>query len=120
MIATLPRNEVFDWVARASAELTVTMLATLFGFPLPERRTLAYWSDALVCDYSAPNAPVTSDEEREKVLYEMAEAFSDLWRERAAQEPKFDLISMMAHNPAMREMSENQYIGNGPWTPHRT
>jgi cytochrome P450 len=112
VLSELPRGETFDWVDRVSAELTVTMLATLFDFPLAERRTLAFWSDALVCDYSAPNAPVTSDAAREKVLHEMAGAFSELWRERASQEPKPDLISMMAHNPAMQGMSENQYIGN--------
>ena len=112
VLSELPRGEPFDWVDRVSAELTVTMLATLFDFPMAERRTLAFWSDALVCDYSAPNAPVTSDTAREKVLHEMADAFSELWRERASQEPKIDLISMMAHNPAMQGMSENQYIGN--------
>ena len=112
VLSELPRGETFDWVDRVSAELTVTMLATLFDFPMAERRTLAFWSDALVCDYSAPNAPVTSDGAREKVLHEMADAFSELWRERASQEPKLDLISMMAHNPAMQGMSENQYIGN--------
>mgnify|MGYP006267289853 FL=1 len=112
LITSLPRNEVFDWVERVSSELTVMMLATLFDFPLENRADLAYWSDALICDYSAPNAPVKSDEEREKVLYDMAGVFSSLWRERILQEPKLDLISMMAHNPSMRGMSESQYIGN--------
>ena len=112
LIAALPRNETFDWVAQVSSELTVMMLATLFDFPMEDRRTLAYWSDSLICDHSAPNAPIKTDDERERVLQEMASAFTSLWRERVCQEPKLDLISMMAHNPTMREMSENQYIGN--------
>lgn len=112
LLDALPRGESFDWVEKVSSELTVMMLATLFDFPLSERRTLANWSDALVCDQSAPDAPVKSHEEREAVIHEMADVFSQMWRERAAQEPRLDLISMMAHNPAMQGMSENQYIGN--------
>ena len=112
LIASLPRNETFDWVDKVSSELTVMMLATLFDFPFEERHNLAFWSDTLICDYSAPNACVKSDEERQKRLYEMANAFTCLWRERVKQEPKLDLISMMAHNPTMRDMSETQLIGN--------
>ena len=41
----LPRGETFDWVQRVSIELTTLMLATLFDFPLEERRKLTYWSD---------------------------------------------------------------------------
>ena len=112
LIASLPRGETFDWAGKVSSELTVMMLATLFDFPIKERHLLSFWSDALICDYAAPNAPVTSDAQREKILYQMADAFTSLWRERVAQEPKLDLISMMAHNPAMRDMPEAQFIGN--------
>lgn len=112
VLASLPRNETFDWVETVSSELTVMMLATLFDFPIEERHRLSFWSDALICDHAAPNALVTTDEERETILYQMADAFTSLWRERLAQEPKLDLISMMAHNPTMREMSEAQFIGN--------
>jgi len=112
LIAALPRNENFDWVKEVSSELTVMMLATLFDFPIEERYLLSFWSDALICDHAAPNAPVTTDEQRNTIIYQMADAFRSLWRERASQEPKLDLISMMAHNPTMREMSEAQFIGN--------
>lgn len=112
LLASLPRNETFDWVEKVSSELTVMMLATLFDFPIAERRKLSFWSDALICDYSAPDGPVKSDMERQAVLYEMADVFRALWRERVSQDPKLDLISMMAHNPAMREMSGAQFIGN--------
>jgi len=64
LIGSLPRNETFDWVEKVSSELTAMMLSTLFDFPIAERRNLAFWSDALVCDYSAPDAPVKSDQER--------------------------------------------------------
>ena len=41
----LPRNETFNFVERVSIELTTQMLATLFDFPLEERRKLTRWSD---------------------------------------------------------------------------
>ena len=42
----------------------------------------------------------------------MAETMAALWKERAAQPPKFDLISMMAHAEATRDMPMNEFIGN--------
>lgn len=112
LLGSLPRNETFDWAKAVSSELTVMMLATLFDFPLAERNQLAFWSDALVCDHAAPDAAVKSEDERTAVLLQMAGAFRSLWNERIAQEPKLDLISMMAHNPGMREMTEDEFIGN--------
>lgn len=112
LIASLPRNETFDWVEKVSSELTVMMLATLFDFPMEERHNLAFWSDALICDFSAPDAPVKSDLERGEILSEMAQVFTKLWRERAVQKPKLDLVSLMAHNQSMSDLSELQYIGN--------
>lgn len=112
LLAALPHHETFDWVEKVSAELTVMMLATLFDFPLEERHKLSFWSDALICDYSEPDALVKSDAQRTAILYQMADVFKSLWQERVAQEPKLDLISMMAHNAAMRSMPKEQFIGN--------
>lgn len=112
LLASLPRNETFDWAKDVSSELTVSMLATLFDFPLEERHRLAYWSDALVCDHAAPDAPVTSEEQRTAVLLEMADAFRALWNERIQQAPRLDLISMMAHNPDMQGLTAREFIGN--------
>lgn len=112
LLASLPRNQTFDWAKVVSSELTVTMLATLFDFPYDEREMLAFWSDALVCNHMAPDAPVKSEDERTAVLHQMADFFRSLWNERIKQEPKLDLISMMAHNPQMQGMSEHEFIGN--------
>jgi cytochrome P450 len=57
----LPLNEPFDWVDSVSVELTLQMLATLFGFPFEERRKLKYWSDLATTDLSAD---MTQDEFR--------------------------------------------------------
>ncbi len=106
----LPRNETFDWVDKVSIELTTMMLATLFDFPWEDRRLLTYWSDVSVADINAPDALVRSDEERLEVQREMGKYFADLWRERAKSAPGFDLISMMAHDEATKNMSPGDLI----------
>ena len=42
----------------------------------------------------------------------MLHYFSRLWAERAGAAPARDLISMMIHSDAMREMDDNEFIGN--------
>lgn len=108
----LPRNETFDWVDRVSTELTAMMLATLFDFPFEERRKLTWWSDVAICNVEAEDAVVKTNAERMTELRGMAAMMAELWKERAAQPPKFDLISMMAHSDATREMPLNEFIGN--------
>src|SRR5262245_2242643 len=108
----LPRNETFDWVDMVSVELTGMMLATLFDFPFEERRKLTFWSDVAIANVKAPDAPVHSEEERFEELKRMGAYFMGLWNERAKQAPKLDLISMMAHSPATREMPPMEFIGN--------
>jgi cytochrome P450 len=107
----LPINEPFDWVDRVSIELTTQMLATLFDFPWEERRKLTYWSDVTTIDVSAPDATMTRDEQR-AILIECLTYFTGLWNARVNAPPAGDLISMMAHNPSMRDMQPMEYLGN--------
>jgi len=99
----LPRGEVFDWVDRVSVELTTQMLATLFDFPFEERRKLTYWSNVATVNTRA-GTEIDSEAKRDAVLQGALEYFSGLWRERAQQPPKFDLISMLAHGAATRDL----------------
>jgi cytochrome P450 len=108
----LPRNQEFDWVDLVSTELTAMMLATLFDFPFAERRKLSYWSDVAIADFDDENAVVKSNAERMAELRIMAATMAELWKERAAQPPKFDLVSMMAHSDATRDMPTGEFIGN--------
>jgi cytochrome P450 len=108
----LPRNETFDWVERVSIELTTMMLATLFDFPWEERRKLTYWSDVAIANVNAPEAPVHSEQERFDELKKMAETMAALFNERAKGPPKFDLLSMLAHGTATREMPLLEFMGN--------
>jgi cytochrome P450 len=106
----LPIGEVFDWVDLVSKELTAMTLATLFDFPFAERRRLTYWSDMMT---NAPgHGPVTSWDQKREELDVCFEAFDAMWRDRAAREPRFDLISMLAHGRATRDMDLQEYHGN--------
>jgi cytochrome P450 len=108
----LPRNQTFDWVDRVSTELTAMMLATLFDFPFAERRKLTWWSDVAITNVEAEDAVVKTNAERMTELRTMAATMGELWKERAAAPPRFDLISMMAHSDATRNMPLNEFIGN--------
>ena len=107
----LPRNQAFDWVDRVSTELTAMMLATLFDFPWADRRKLTHWSDVAIANIEAEDAVVKSEAERMAELMQMAEIMGALWKERAAQPPKFDLISMMAHSEATQNLPLREFIG---------
>jgi cytochrome P450 len=107
----LPRNQTFDWVDLVSTELTAMMLATLFDFPWADRRKLTHWSDVAIANIDAEDAVVRSEAERMAELTQMGEIMAALWKERAAQPPKFDLISMMAHAEATQDMPLREFIG---------
>jgi cytochrome P450 len=109
----LPRNETFDWVERVSIELTTMMLATLFDYPFDERRRLTFWSDVSTMDVNAGGI-VSSEEKRLELLTECLEVMTRLFYERQRQEPKPDLLSMLAHGEATRNLPENpsDFLGN--------
>jgi cytochrome P450 len=107
----LPRNETFNWVDRVSIELTTLMLATLFDFPMEDRRLLPYWSDMSTANkLTNPDAP--EPEVRMAELHKMLQYFTRLWNERVNAPPRTDLISMLAHGPATRNMGPMEYMGN--------
>jgi cytochrome P450 len=108
----LPRGETFDWVDQVSIELTTMMLATLFDYPWDDRRQLTYWSDVVIANVDAPDSPVHSEKEKFEELTRMAEALGKLFHERAQQPPKFDLLSMLAHSNATRNMPFREFMGN--------
>src|SRR5580692_4988983 len=112
VLDALPRGQVFDWVDEVSIKLTTMMLATLFDFPFEERAKLTYWSDVAICNVNAPDAPVHSEQERFDVLKGMAEYVGRLFNERRDAPPKFDLLSMLAHGAATRDMPLTEFMGN--------
>ena len=110
ILDSLPIGETFDWVDKVSIELTTMTLATLFDFPFEERRKLTRWSDLIT---AAEGAPGFGDrDERRAEMMECLAYFVNLWNERVNSEPKGDLISMMAHAEATRNMEPMEYLGN--------
>ena len=111
ILDNLPRNEEFDWVQRVSIELTTQMLATLFDYPFEDRAQLTYWSDVAICNINDPESPVHSEQERFDELTKMAQAMSRLWNERVNEPPRYDLISMLAHGEATRNLEPREFMG---------
>ena len=110
VLDSLPINEEFDWVDRVSIELTTLMLATLFDFPLEDRRKLTRWSD--VATANLDSGIIDSEDQRRAELFECLEAFTKLWNDRVNSEPSTDLISMLAHGESTRNMQPLEYLGN--------
>jgi cytochrome P450 len=113
---SLPIGEEFDWVDKVSIELTTQMLATLFDFPWEERRKLTRWSDVATAGPDSglfsSNDPEIAEQERKMELFECVDYFTRLWNERVNAPPKGDLISMLAHGEATRNMDRMEYLGN--------
>jgi cytochrome P450 len=109
----LPRGETFDWVQRVSIELTTLMLTTLFDFPEAERSKLTYWSDCATQDVRAGGI-VDSEEKRLEILGEALRTFTAMWHDRATRPPGFDLISMLAHGEATKNLVNDpaEFLGN--------
>ena len=106
----LPYGTTFDWVDKVSIELTTQMLAILFDFPWEDRRKLTFWSD-----WAGDIELAKSEEMRLKRLehmYECGAYFKNLWDSKIGKEPTPDLISMMIHSDAMREMDPMEFLGN--------
>ena len=109
----LPIGQPFDWVDRVSIELTTQMLATLFDFPFEERRKLTFWSDVATAPPESKLFKTDDPEtERKMILFECVDYFTRLWNERVNAPPKGDLISMLAHGEATRNMDRMEYLGN--------
>lgn len=104
----LPIGEEFDWVDNVSIELTTLMLATLFDFPIEDRRKLTRWSDVA----TAAEGVIESEEQRRAELIECLEYFTNLWNARINEPPRTDLISMLAHGESTRNMQPMEYLGN--------
>ncbi len=106
----LPVGETFDWVDTVSIELTTQMLATLFDFPFEDRRKLTRWSD--VATGGPETGVVETEEQRREELYECLAYFQRLWAEREDTAGGNDLISMLAHGEATKNMDPQEFLGN--------
>jgi len=110
ILDALPIGEEFDWVDLVSKELTAMTLATLFDYPQANRRDLTFWSDMFT---NAPGfGPAKSWQHKREQADACFARFDELWNERVNSAPKFDLVSMMAHAEATRNLSQTDYHSN--------
>ena len=110
ILDSLPIGQEFDWVDLVSKELTAMTLATLFDYPQAKRRELTFWSDMFT---NAPGfGPAKSWAHKREQADACFAAFDELWAERVNAPPKFDLVSMMAHAEATRDLSATDYHSN--------
>ncbi len=110
ILDSLPIGEEFDWVDKVSMELTAMTLATLFDMPQEDRRKLTYWSDVVT---AAPGQGlIDTIEQKMAIFVEYHAYFTKLWNERVNAPPAGDLISMLAHGEATRNMEPREYFGN--------
>ncbi len=105
----LPIGEEFNWVDKVAVELTAMTLATLLDVPQEDRRQLVYWSDVILA--TPGKGLVATQEQKQAILGDLRTYFVDLWNQRVNAEPAGDLISMLAHSPATRHMSPQEYFG---------
>jgi len=112
VLDSLPRGETFDWVEKVSIELTTLMLATLFDFPLDDRHLLPFWSDVATDVPELNPASPRTREQRSEELHKMLAYFTQLWNERVNAPPRGDLVSMLAHGEATRNMGPLELLGN--------
>ena len=109
ILDALPVGEAFDWVDAVSTELTTMTLATLLGFPQAERRRLARWSDVATAE---PGGMLVTDAAtRRRELAECAAAFEALIAERAAAAEGDDLLFLLSHAEATRDMDRTDLLG---------
>lgn len=110
VLDSLPEDETFDWVDTVSIELTTLMLASLFDFPLEDRRKLTRWSD-IVFAIPEPGGIVETQQQKHDEFIECVTYFAKLWEERK-ENPGDDLVSMLVHGEATKDMHAAEHLGN--------
>ncbi len=110
LLDELPEGETFDWVDTVSIELTTLMLATLFDFPMDDRRKLTRWSD-IVFAIPEPGGVVETQQQKIDEMLECVDYFSRLWDERRGGDG-FDLVTMLANGEDTKHMSPMEQLGN--------
>jgi len=110
VLDSLPEGESFDWVDKVSIELTTYLLASLFDFPLEDRRKLTRWSD-IVFAVPEPGGVVETQQQKFDELIEMVSYFEVLWEQRR-KNPGNDLVSMLANGEATKDIPTLAHLGN--------
>ncbi|MEM6665636.1 MAG: cytochrome P450 [Pseudomonadota bacterium] len=111
LLDSLPVGEPFDWVDLVSIELTTMMLATLFDFPFDDRRKLTRWSDVVTGRDNPDICPGGEDQWRMEMM-ECLAYFQGLWADRLDKPKSNDLVSLLVHGDATKNMPPMEFLGN--------
>ena len=111
VLDNLPVGEPFDWVDAVSIELTAMMLATLFNYPQERRRELTRWSDVTTNPRDPDVCPGGMEQWRAE-LSECMHIFWEIFQTAKAAPPADDIMSLLAHGPATRDMNPQELLGN--------
>lgn len=111
VLDNLPVGTPFDWVDAVSIELTAMMLATLFNYPQERRRELTRWSDVTTNPRDPDICPGGMEQWRTE-LSECGQVFWEIFQNAKNSPPGDDLMSLLAHGPATRDMSPPELLGN--------
>jgi len=111
VLDSLPVGEPFDWVDAVSIELTAMMLATLFNYPQERRRELTRWSDVTTNPRDPDICPGGMEQWRAE-LSDCMHTFWEIFQTAKAAPPADDIMSLLAHGPATRDMTPQELLGN--------
>jgi len=111
VLDSLPIGEPFDWVNAVSIELTAMMLATLFNYPQERRRELTRWSDVTTNPRDPDICPGGMEQWRGE-LTQCAQVFWEIYQGRKNAAPAGDLMSLLAHGEATKNMDPRELLGN--------
>ncbi|MEL7285000.1 MAG: cytochrome P450, partial [Pseudomonadota bacterium] len=110
LLDRLPVNEPFDWVHNVSIELTAMMLATLFNYPQEQRRELTRWSDVTTNPTDPDICPGGMEQWRQE-LTACGQVFWQIYSDRKNADPGGDLMSMLAHGEATKDLGPIDLLG---------
>jgi cytochrome P450 len=112
LIEDLPLNETFNWVEKVSIPLTTLTLATIFGFPMEHRHLLTHWSEVAFADLLGDCDTIKTEEDRAVELNKCLETFLELRAERRRTGETDDLLSILTHSEAYRDVDDKELLGN--------
>ena len=110
ILSDLPIGEEFDWVDRVSVELTTSLLATLFDFPIEEQRRLTFWSDIATTTPNLGGPDNVTLDQKHAALRECLEVFGALWKERQGQGRTGDFVSLLADGDSTSDMGPRTFL----------
>jgi cytochrome P450 len=108
ILQDLPLAEEFDWVDKVANLLPIRVLALLFGVPEKHSRKLLRWSNLFV-GTDDPDV-VESRSKAGEELAQFVDYFLAMRTSRSGTAPGGDLISLLVHGAATRDMSEDDFI----------